>query len=63
MNSIFKLNYIDIDDEKNKRNLPNSNLFNEKKYKRFIVDNLVFKNNVHSSIIIKEALFRDCAKE
>lgn len=63
VNSIFKLNYIDIDDEKNKRNLPNTNLFNEKKYKRFIVDNLVFKNNVHSSIIIKEALFRDCAKK
>jgi hypothetical protein len=63
VNSIFKLNYIDIDNKKIKRNATNTNLFSEKKYKRFIADNLVFKKNVHSSIIIKDTLFKDYAEE
>ncbi len=63
IDSIFKLNYINIDDTENRNILPISKLYNKKKYEKFIKKNLIFKYNVHSSSIIKKTLFSDYEKK
>lgn len=63
VNSVFKLNYIDIDGRENNKYLLDKISFKKKKYEKFINKNLVYKYNVHSSTIIKETLFRNYEKK
>ena len=62
INSIFKLNYINLDDSVLAGNTSIPKYCEKKKYDKFIIKNLVFKYNVHSSFIIKENLFNSYKK-